>query len=112
MRDEKIFMALRCSQSKADSEPLPVDQPGSACSQIADHRGAILIKDACSGLKYRSLQTIVRPWCSWGGLGLGGTLSWADGRYAVHGEALARTSLEHFGDSKSIGAKLGFSVKW
>jgi fibronectin-binding autotransporter adhesin len=48
----------------------------------------------------------------WGGLGVGGTLSWADGRYAVFGEALARTSLEDFGDSYDLGAKLGFSVKW
>ncbi|MCG7508976.1 autotransporter-associated beta strand repeat-containing protein [Mesorhizobium retamae] len=48
----------------------------------------------------------------WGGLGLGGSLDWADGRYAVYGEALVRTSLQDFGDSRSIGAKLGFSVRW
>ncbi|HWK69173.1 MAG TPA: autotransporter-associated beta strand repeat-containing protein [Rhizobiaceae bacterium] len=48
----------------------------------------------------------------WGGLGLGGSLSWADGYYTVYGEAFARTSLEDFGDSNAVGAKLGFSVKW
>ncbi len=39
-------------------------------------------------------------------------LSRADGRYAVHSEALARTSLEDFADSNAIGAKLGFKVVW
>ncbi|MBY5648459.1 autotransporter outer membrane beta-barrel domain-containing protein [Rhizobium leguminosarum] len=48
----------------------------------------------------------------WGGLGLGGSLSWSDERYAAHSEAFARTSLEDFGDSNAIGAKVGFSVKW
>ncbi|RTL99911.1 MAG: autotransporter outer membrane beta-barrel domain-containing protein [Hyphomicrobiales bacterium] len=48
----------------------------------------------------------------WGGLGVGGSLSWADDRYAVHGELLARTSLEDFGDSHSFGGTVGFSVKW
>jgi outer membrane autotransporter protein len=48
----------------------------------------------------------------WGGLGVGGSLSWSDDRYAVNGEAFARTSLEDFGDSNAIGAKIGFSVKW
>ncbi|WP_246642746.1 autotransporter family protein [Rhizobium laguerreae] len=48
----------------------------------------------------------------WGGLGLGGSLSWADDRYALNGEAFARTSLKDFGDSNAVGAKVGFSVKW
>lgn len=48
----------------------------------------------------------------WGGIGLGGTLSWDDGRYALYGEALAKTSLKDFGDSRSMGARLGFRVKW
>ncbi|KAB2721109.1 autotransporter outer membrane beta-barrel domain-containing protein [Brucella intermedia] len=48
----------------------------------------------------------------WGGLGAGGSLSWADGRYALHGEAFARTSLEDFGDSNELGAKFGFRTKW
>ncbi|WP_181181039.1 autotransporter-associated beta strand repeat-containing protein [Mesorhizobium sp. B2-4-3] len=48
----------------------------------------------------------------WGGLGVGGSLSWADERYMVFGEAFAKSSLKNFGDSRTIGAKLGFSVKW
>ncbi|MBZ9943128.1 autotransporter outer membrane beta-barrel domain-containing protein, partial [Mesorhizobium sp. BR1-1-13] len=48
----------------------------------------------------------------WGGVGLGGSVDFADGKYAVFGEATAKTSLEKFGDSNSIGAKLGFSVRW
>ncbi|RVA16576.1 autotransporter outer membrane beta-barrel domain-containing protein, partial [Mesorhizobium sp. M7A.F.Ca.CA.002.05.1.1] len=48
----------------------------------------------------------------WGGVGLGGSLSWADDRYTVFGEAFAKSSLKEFGDSRSIGAKLGLSVKW
>ncbi|TIS51156.1 autotransporter outer membrane beta-barrel domain-containing protein [Mesorhizobium sp.] len=48
----------------------------------------------------------------WGGLGVGGTLSWADDRYTVFGEAFAKSSLKNFGDSRAIGAKLAFSVKW
>ncbi|MBZ9709428.1 autotransporter-associated beta strand repeat-containing protein [Mesorhizobium sp. ESP7-2] len=48
----------------------------------------------------------------WGGVGLGGSLDFGDGKYAVFGEAIAKTSLQKFGDSNSIGAKLGFSVRW
>lgn len=48
----------------------------------------------------------------WAGLGMGGSLSWADDRYAVNGEAFARTRLKDFGDSNAVGAKVGFSVKW
>ncbi|MCQ1574255.1 autotransporter outer membrane beta-barrel domain-containing protein [Neorhizobium galegae] len=48
----------------------------------------------------------------WGGLSLGGSLSWSDDRYAVHAEAFARTNLKDFGDSNAVGAKVGFSVKW
>jgi fibronectin-binding autotransporter adhesin len=48
----------------------------------------------------------------WGGLGVGGSLNWADDRYSIYGEALARTSLADFADSNVFGAKVGFSVKW
>ncbi|WFP65440.1 autotransporter outer membrane beta-barrel domain-containing protein [Mesorhizobium sp. WSM4904] len=48
----------------------------------------------------------------WGGLGVGGSLSWADDRYSVHGELLARTSMEDFGDSHAFGGTVGFKVKW
>ncbi|MBB4571396.1 autotransporter outer membrane beta-barrel domain-containing protein [Rhizobium leucaenae] len=48
----------------------------------------------------------------WGGLSLGGSYSWFDERYSINGEAFARTSLENFGNSYSIGGKLSFNVKW
>ncbi|RWC66635.1 MAG: autotransporter outer membrane beta-barrel domain-containing protein [Mesorhizobium sp.] len=48
----------------------------------------------------------------WGGLGLGGSYSWSDERYSINGEAFARTSLQDFGDSYSIGGKVSFNVQW
>jgi fibronectin-binding autotransporter adhesin len=48
----------------------------------------------------------------WGGVGLGGTYSWANDKYAVHGEASVNTSLDHFGQSYGLGATGGFTVKW
>ncbi|EKJ95066.1 outer membrane autotransporter [Bradyrhizobium lupini HPC(L)] len=48
----------------------------------------------------------------WGGLGLGGSYRWSDERYSIDGEAFARTSLQDFGDSYSIGGKVSFNVKW
>ncbi|MGX5803101.1 hypothetical protein ACWGS9_17860 [Bradyrhizobium sp. Arg314] len=41
-----------------------------------------------------------------------GSLSWAADRYAVHGELLARSSIEDFGEGHSFGGSVGFSVKW
>ncbi len=35
----------------------------------------------------------------------------ADDRYSVHGELLARSSLEDFGDSHSFGGTVGFTMK-
>jgi fibronectin-binding autotransporter adhesin len=48
----------------------------------------------------------------WGGLGLGGTYAWADDRYALYGEALAKSSFEDFGDSYAVSGTVGFRVKW
>jgi fibronectin-binding autotransporter adhesin len=48
----------------------------------------------------------------WGGLGVGGTYSWADDKYAVYGEALAKTGLENFGDSHVLNATVGFRASW
>ncbi|MBB3350222.1 fibronectin-binding autotransporter adhesin [Rhizobium sp. BK049] len=48
----------------------------------------------------------------WGGVGLGGSYDWSDERYSINGEAFARTSLQDFGDSYSIGGKISFNVKW
>ena len=48
----------------------------------------------------------------WGGVGLGGSLNFADDKYSVYGEALAKTSLENFGDSYSVKGTVGFRVNW
>lgn len=48
----------------------------------------------------------------WGGLGLGGTYAWADDKYALYGEALAKSQLEDFGDSYAVSGTAGFRVKW
>jgi len=65
-----------------------------------------------TGIDVSGTELTSKPQQLWGGLGVGGSLSWADDRYAVHGELLARTSLEDFGDSHSFGGSVGFSVKW
>lgn len=48
----------------------------------------------------------------WGGLGVGGTINWADDKFSVFGEALARTGLKDFGDSYALTGSLGFRAKW
>lgn len=48
----------------------------------------------------------------WGGLGVGGTINWADDRFSVFGEAVARTGLKNFGDSHVLTGSLGLRVKW
>ncbi|TIN91954.1 MAG: autotransporter outer membrane beta-barrel domain-containing protein [Mesorhizobium sp.] len=48
----------------------------------------------------------------WGGLGIGGTINWADDKFSVFGEAVARTGLKNFGDSHALTGSLGLRVKW
>jgi len=48
----------------------------------------------------------------WGGVGVGGSLSWADEQMSVFGEALLRGSVDDFGDNNALGAKLGFNARW
>jgi fibronectin-binding autotransporter adhesin len=48
----------------------------------------------------------------WGGLGVGGSLAWKNGRYRLFGETLAQTSLQHFGDSTSYSLRVGFNMRW
>jgi outer membrane autotransporter protein len=48
----------------------------------------------------------------WGGIGGGGTFSWADGRYALYGEVSVNTSLKDFGDSYSYKGTAGFRMRW
>jgi fibronectin-binding autotransporter adhesin len=48
----------------------------------------------------------------WGGLGLGGTYAWANDKYALYGEASAKSQLEDFGDSYAISGTVGFKATW
>ena len=48
----------------------------------------------------------------WGGLGLGSSLDWADGRYSIYGQVLASTGLKHFGDSHAFNGAMGFRMRW
>ncbi len=48
----------------------------------------------------------------WGGLGIGGSYTWNDDKYAVYGEGLVNTSLNNFGDSYSVKGQVGFKMKW
>ncbi len=47
-----------------------------------------------------------------GGVGIGGSYSWNDGKYSFYGEGLVNTSLSSFADSYSLSATLGFRAKW
>lgn len=58
------------------------------------------------------ISLISKEQALWAGLGVGASLNWDDDRYSVYGELLARTSLQDFGDSKAIGAKLGVRYRW
>nr|WP_049831485.1 autotransporter outer membrane beta-barrel domain-containing protein [Janthinobacterium sp. Marseille] len=46
----------------------------------------------------------------WGGIGVGGSYSWADGKYKVYGEGSVNTSLNRFGDSYAIAGILGIKI--
>lgn len=48
----------------------------------------------------------------WGGVGVGGSLDWGNGRYSVYGEVQGKTGLSHFGDSHEATGTLGFRMKW
>ena len=47
----------------------------------------------------------------WGGLGLGGSYSWDNGRYSIYAEGTADTSMSHLGDSYSLKGQIGFSAR-
>ncbi|WP_407866395.1 autotransporter outer membrane beta-barrel domain-containing protein [Phyllobacterium phragmitis] len=49
---------------------------------------------------------------TWGGIGTGGTYSWADGRYALYGDVSLDTSLDNFADSYKVSGNLGMKVTW
>jgi len=46
----------------------------------------------------------------WGGIGVGSSYSWADGKYTVYGEGSANTSLNRFGDSYAIAGNVGIRI--
>ncbi|OZI58261.1 autotransporter-associated beta strand repeat-containing protein [Bordetella genomosp. 4] len=46
------------------------------------------------------------------GLGAGGTYSWADDKYAVYGEVMAKTSLANFGESYSYSGTVGLRMRY
>lgn len=48
----------------------------------------------------------------WGGLGIGGSYSWGNDKYAIHGEAGVNTSLVNFGSSYSLTGTAGFTVRF
>ncbi|QKJ94345.1 autotransporter outer membrane beta-barrel domain-containing protein [Agrobacterium pusense] len=47
-----------------------------------------------------------------GGIGFGGTYSWANDKYTVYGEVSADTSLKNFADSYEVGGTLGLRVRF
>jgi outer membrane autotransporter protein len=47
---------------------------------------------------------------TWGGIGAGGSYSWADDKYRVYGELLVKTSFGDFGRSYSAGGTAGLRV--
>ncbi|CAM4286055.1 Autotransporter domain-containing protein [Bordetella tumbae] len=46
------------------------------------------------------------------GLGAGATYSWADDKYGVYGEVMAKTSLANFGESYSYSGTVGLRVRY
>lgn len=58
------------------------------------------------------ISVVSKEQALWAGLGVGASLNWDDDRYTVYGELLARTSVQDFGDSNAIGAKLGVRYRW
>ena len=48
----------------------------------------------------------------WGGLGVGGSYSWAADKYALFSEVSVNTGLDNFGDSHSVNGTAGFRTRW
>lgn len=60
-----------------------------------------------SGVKFTTEQEAL-----WGGLGLGGTYSWGDDKYAIYGEATVDTSLNNFGHTHTLTGRMGLNIKF
>lgn len=67
--------------------------------------GSSKIDVAQTDFKYRGDRAYV-------GLGFGGTIDWADGRYAVYGEAQWSGGLRRTGDNHALGGTVGFRMHW
>ena len=48
----------------------------------------------------------------WGGIVLGATYAWADGKYSLYGDVSAGTTLANFGSSATLHGALGLKVRW
>ena len=57
-----------------------------------------------------SLASVTEPLSA--GIGAGGSYSWADGKYTVHGEALVKAGLSNPGANYAIGGTLGLHIAW
>ncbi|MFA5956992.1 autotransporter outer membrane beta-barrel domain-containing protein [Hyphomicrobium sp.] len=64
-------------------------------------------KTDVSGVAFRSENDDL-----WGGLGVGGSLNWANDAYSIYGEVSGNTSLNNFGDSYAVSGTGGFRMKW
>ncbi|MCZ7482897.1 autotransporter outer membrane beta-barrel domain-containing protein [Rhizobium rhizogenes] len=47
-----------------------------------------------------------------GGLGIGGTYSWANGKYAIYGEANVKTALRDFSENYSYAGRFGLNIRF
>ena len=65
------------------------------------------IKTDVAGISFASANDRL-----WGSIGGGGSYSWANGRYAVFGEATYRASLRDAGESHGYKGTAGFRVVW
>jgi fibronectin-binding autotransporter adhesin len=70
-----------------------------------DMEGATRVDVSGTGLASRNERL-------WGGLGVGGSLDWAAGRYSVYGEVQGKSGLSHFGDSHEVTGTIGFRMRW
>lgn len=59
-----------------------------------------------------NLSVVSKEQALWAGLGIGASMNWDDDRYTVYGELVARTSLQDFGDSNAVSARLGVRYRW
>ncbi|MBO9127858.1 MULTISPECIES: hypothetical protein [unclassified Rhizobium] len=58
--------------------------------------------DSLSGARLVSEQDPL-----WGGIGIGGTFNWGDGKYVLYDEATLNTSLSNFRGSYSLTGRIG-----